>query len=224
MAATQTGWIAVWTAVLAACASSPAKRPAALQSTGVKASAPAQPSAIQADAPAIQRRPIDLKPPPPVPLVILERIWSGEGVDPEYLLELNADGTGRYVGRLNVCVKGEVAFQVPPATVEQAVRLIRDSHVFDHPLPACSHSFTDQAGISIYFWGPAPGREVHDHSCFIDRKPLVRLAFVLDELLDTRRWVGTTGQYDRCKNEVLGQPAADARKGAATGATVAPSF
>ena len=115
---------------------------------------------------------------------------GGDDRDPDYRLELSADGTGRFVGRFDVCIKGEVAFQVPRATVEETRRHVRESHVFDHPLPPCTSSVTDFPGVEIFSWDPAPGREVRDGSCPHERKAVLKLARAIDELLDVKRWVG----------------------------------
>ena len=81
---------------------------------------------------------------------------GGDDRDPDYRLELSADGTGRFVGRFDVCIKGEVAFQVPRATVEETRRHVRESHVFDHPLPPCTSSVTDFPGVEIFPGIPRP--------------------------------------------------------------------
>jgi hypothetical protein len=136
-----------------------------------------------------------------MPLLSLHRQgWESEPPGPDYLIELNPDGTGLFVGGSDVCVKGEVSFQVSSATVEEAKRLVRASHVFDHPLPPCENGgWTDVPPLLINFWEGPPGRTVVDADCPRERRAVWRLAAALDELLDVKRWVGTTDQYGRCQ-------------------------
>lgn len=157
--------------------------------------APSRPSEIFADtsAVAVQHPAADLRPPPALPLLSLHRQgWESEPPGPDYLVELDADGRGVFVGASDVCVKGEVSFQVPGATVEEAKRLVRASHVFDHPLLPCERCcWTDVPPLLIQFWEGPPGRTVRDSECPDERRSLWKLAAALDELLEVRRWVGT---------------------------------
>ena len=135
-----------------------------------------------------------------MPLLSLNRQIGGEGPSPDYLVELNPDGTGRFIGRFEVCVKGEVPFQVSSATVEEAKQLVRASHVFDHPLPPCEHCcLTDVPPVAIYFWEPLPGRMVGDSDCPDERRAVWRLARALDELLNVKQWVGNAFPHENCQ-------------------------
>lgn len=189
-------WAPLITSVLlGACAIAPTKTtPAATPPvrTPTTMPTPVQPTAVEpgAGAMSVQRPAVDLRPPSPTPFLSLIRQDGGDGPSPDYLVELNEDGTGRFIGHSDVCVKGEVPFQVSNATVEEAKRIVRASHVFDHPLPPCSHCcVTDVPPVAIYFWESPPGRTVGDADCPAERRPVWRLAAALDELLDVKRWV-----------------------------------
>lgn len=135
-----------------------------------------------------------------MPLLSLNRQFGGNDPSPDYLVELNSDGTGRFIGHSDVCAKGEVPFQVPSATVEEARRLLRASHLFDHPLPPCERCcVTDVPPVAIYFWDPPPGRSVGDAACPTERREVWRLADDLDELLNVKQWVGKTDYYGQCR-------------------------
>jgi hypothetical protein len=64
---------------------------------------------------------------------------------------LSACGTGRFLGQYNVCLTGEMTMDVPRATLEEAKRIILQSHVFDRPMRRCSSSLTDAPAFGIYF-------------------------------------------------------------------------
>ena len=100
--------------LLGACATTPAEiTPVAtpLVRTSTTVPTPVQPTAAEPHAVAISvRRPaVDLRPPPPIPLLSLNRQYGGNDSSPDYVVELNSDGTGSFIGHSDVCVKGEVA-------------------------------------------------------------------------------------------------------------------
>ena len=191
--------------LLGACATAPAETtPVATPSVRTTTTIPTtvQPSAVEANAvaTAVQRPEVDLGPPSPMPLLSLNRQDGGNDSSADYLVELNPDGTGRFIGHSSVCLKGEISFRVPGATVEEARRLLRASHLFEHPLPPCSQCcVVDAPPVAIYFWEPLPGRMVDDTGCPLERREVRRLAAALDRLLRVEQWVGEADNYGNCR-------------------------
>ena len=147
-----------------------------------------------AAARAIQRPGVDLAPPPPVPLLVLT--WENGETPRRYSLEIDKDGTGRFLGEYNGCLTGEMTMEVPSATLEEARRIVLQSHVFDRPVRRCSSSLTDNPGFGIYFAEPPPGRKVSGELCR-EQRPVVKLARQLDRLLDLKGWIGTVEKCPR---------------------------
>jgi len=150
---------------------------------------PPSPAAAERPAVAMQRPEVDLRPPAPVPLIILT---LSDGEWPEnYTLEINKDGTGRFVGSHNVCVTGERTLNVPSDTLEEAKRIVLESHVFDRPRQRCSDP-ADAPAFVIYFSEPPPGRKVAGGLC----TEAFRLGAKLQRLLDVNGWIAN---YPNCQ-------------------------
>ncbi len=172
-------------------------RGSASPATMVKAETPTPAIPAEAEPPAlaIQRPEVDLRPPAPVPLIILT--LSGGEWPEDYTLEINKDGTGRFVGSHNVCVTGERPLGVPSDTLYEAKRIVLESHVFDRPTQHCSEP-TDSPTFVIYFSEPPPGRKVAGGFCTgEDRRvsPAFRLGAKLQHLLDLNGWIAN---YPNC--------------------------
>jgi hypothetical protein len=145
---------------------------------------PAIPAEAEPPTADIQRPTVDLRPPAPVPLIILT--LSGGDWPEDYTLEINKDGTGRFVGRHNVCVTGERTLTVPTDTLDEAKRIVLDSHVFDRPTQQCSQ-IADAPAFVIYFSEPPPGGKVVGGFCSGEKprfSPAFRLGAKLQQLLD----------------------------------------
>jgi hypothetical protein len=170
----------------------------ASSATTVGGDRPVPPSPAKAELPAvaIQHPEVDLRPPAPVPLMILT--LSGGDWPEDYTLEIDRDGTGRFVGSHNVCVTGERSLNVPSDTLEEAKRIVLESHVFDRPTPHCSKP-TDSPAFLIYFSEPPPGRKVAGGLCAGENlrvSPAFRLGAKLQHLLDLNGWIGN---YPKCQ-------------------------
>ena len=140
-----------------------------------------------------QRPDVDLRPPAPVPLLVIS-YTSGD--DPEdYALEIDKDGTGRFIGRHNVCVTGKQTMEIPSDILEEAKRLAVRSRLFDHPQPHCSAPI-DSGGFLIYFSEPPPGRTIFGELCPAE-KPALKLGVKLARLLDLKGWIGERGKCRR---------------------------
>jgi hypothetical protein len=192
MAALRIG-LSAWAALACGCATaptqtSPLRTGAPQPTTMVKADTPTQAIPAEAEPPAvaIQRPGADLRPPAPVPLIILT--LSGGEWPEDYTLEINKDGTGRFVGRHNVCVTGERILDVPSDTLNEAKRIVLESHVFDRPTQRCSEP-TDSPAFLIYFSEPPPGRKVEGGLCGPHASPAFRLGAKLQHLLDLNGWI-----------------------------------
>jgi hypothetical protein len=193
------GWRAAFVASLGACATGVVSLDACATAPPVRApvpptaraevESPVQTSAVKPDAGAraIQRPDVDLVPPPPVPLLVLT--WENGETPRRYNLEIDKDGSGRFLGEYNGCLTGEMTMDVPRATLEEARRIVLQSHVFDRPVRRCSSSPTDYPLFGIYFAEPPPGRKVTGELCR-EQRAVVKLARQLEKLLDLRGWIG----------------------------------
>ncbi len=113
-------------------------------------------------------------------------------------MEINKDGTGRFVGSHNVCVTGERTLNVPSDTLDKAKRIVIESHVFDRPTQHCSEP-TDSPAFLIYFSEPPPGRKVVGGLCTggtLRVSPAFRLGAELQHLLDPNGWIAN---YPNCQ-------------------------
>ena len=197
------GWRAAYVATLGACA-------VGVGSLGACATAPARTNPVHATVPpparaevespvqtsavkshdgarAIQRPVVDLAPPPPVPLLVLT--WDDGDAPSRYTLEIDKDGTGRFLGQSNPCLTGEMTMDVPSTILEEARQIVLQSHLFDRPMRLCSSSLTDSPVFSIYFSEPPPGRKVLGELC-PEQRAVVKLALRLEKLLDLNGWIG----------------------------------
>ena len=153
---------------------------------------------VGADAGAlpIQRPDVELAPPMPVPVLVLKR--SSGDVPEDYRLEIDQDGSARFLGLCNVCITGELTMQVSSATIDQAKRLVRESRVFDRPMPRCSRTVVDDSGFEIYVGAPLPGKTVRAELSCGERRAVTKLALALENLLDVNGWIRPTDQNGRC--------------------------
>jgi hypothetical protein len=111
----------------------------------------------------------------------------------DYTLEIDKDGTSRFIGRVNVCAMGQLTTELPSDTVEEANQMILQSHLFDHPIRSCSSLSMGHGSQSSE---PAPGRRLLGGFC-PKMGEVFKLGLRLEKLLDLKGWIGKAGSCPR---------------------------
>jgi hypothetical protein len=119
----------------------------------------------------------------------------GEGTDPDYIIDIDADGAVRYQGHAYVCLRGKAAGQLSKEAIAEVRRIIRASERIDTSTEKCRRSITDQPGTIIKIQDSDPPRTlINQGLCH----PIEKLARALETTIGVERWIGTDQQRKTC--------------------------
>ena len=128
-------------------------------------------------------------------LVMVRRV-TGEGTDPDYIIDVDADGAVRSQGHAYVCLRGKAAGQLSAEAIAEVRRIIRASERIDTSTEKCRRSITDQPGTIIKIQDSGPPRTlINQGLCH----PVEKLARALEATIGVERWIGTDEQRKTCR-------------------------
>jgi hypothetical protein len=140
-------------------------------------------------------------------LVSLERDTC-YGSCPAYRLEIDTDGTVRYVGRSDVC-KDEAVDRLPAAKLAELRTAIARSGFAHAREDCCDCPVSDSPTIRLTVADPPPAKTIIDSGGDCPGAPTtVRdLAEAIDTIVGVERWIGVRGEDGRhCPGDLAGEP------------------
>jgi len=114
------------------------------------------------------------------------------GSCPDYLVEVDTDGTVRYEGNLHVRTTGKASGHLTLAKVTALRDAIEQARFRDTPVKCCDClDSTDSPFVKITVVDGRPPKAIDDyHGCEATPKSIRELEDNIDRIIDTKKWIG----------------------------------
>lgn len=119
---------------------------------------------------------------------------------PRYIVEVDTDGSIRYVGTANVLTVGSTSGRLTPSAMAELRSAIDDAHLMTLAANCCDcFDFTDAPSVMITVADRSDPKTIRDyHGCGATPKLIRDLEDDLDRIMGTEKWIGTDEQRTTC--------------------------
>jgi hypothetical protein len=129
-------------------------------------------------------------------LFMLRRVMGGNDPDPDYIIDVDTDGTIRYEGRAEVCLRGKAVGHLSAEALAEVRSLIRGASAVDVSTEKCRHSVVDFPETIVEIEDGFPPKTLVNRGLC---GPVEKLAGALETAVGIDQWIGTNEQRKRCR-------------------------
>jgi len=119
---------------------------------------------------------------------------------PAYVIEVDTDGTVRYIGNNDVITLDSASATLAPAELAELRDALDRADFANRSVRCCDcQGITDMPSATITVADGRPPKTIHDyHGCSRTPRAIRELEESIDRIIGTERWIGTVEEHGAC--------------------------